>query len=479
MEDVMGLFVNTNSAALNAQRNLLFSSGKLSKSFARLSSGLRINTAGDDAAGLSISERFTSQIRGLNQAVRNANDAISLVQVAEGALQECNSILQRIRELSVQAASDVNTEVDRSAIQDEVAQLKEELGRIGNSTTFNQQRILDGSFFEKRFHVGMDFRQSVSIRIEDARANSLGRHAVYTGTAVSTQAIDSADDLAINGTSIRTTQVVDDTLSTTLQTSSAIAKAAAINDATAFTGVSAYANRNTRDGFGAIAGGTLDQNNFIRVNGVVVTGVNVIADDAGSVLVEAINGVSDQTGVLASIDLDGRVQLTSEDGRNIEVEAVGNGGSITGLRAAAGSDVVLATVTLHSTKQYQVTGSDEGLIGFTDDAIIGVSRVQSVATVDVSTRDGANLALLQVDRAIAQVSANRSRMGALQNRIESTITNLTTVSENAAAARSRILDADFAVETANLSRNQILQQAATTVLAQANAQPQSALTLLQ
>ena len=281
----MGLFVNTNISALNAQRNLLSSTSKLSKSFARLSSGLRINTAGDDAAGLSISERFTSQIRGLGQAVRNSNDAISLVQVAEGALQETTSILQRMRELSVQSASDANTEADRSALNDEVQQLKAELVRIGETTTFNQQKVLDGSFIQKQFHIGMNFRENISVKVDDARAESLGRWAVSTGQ-VSSGAIDAADDLAINGTTIRNTNVVDDTVSTTLQTSSGIAKAAAINDSTKFTGVSAYTNRTTRAGVGALAGGTLDQNNFVQINGEIITGLVISANDANDDLVQ-------------------------------------------------------------------------------------------------------------------------------------------------------------------------------------------------
>jgi flagellin len=474
----MGLFVNTNNAALNAQRNLLFSTSKLSKSFQRLSSGLRINTAGDDAAGLSISERFTSQIRGLNQSVRNANDAISLVQVAEGALQESTNILQRIRELSVQAASDVNTQADRDALQDEVAQLKGELERIGETTTFNQQKVLDGSFLDKKFHIGMNFRENIGVKVDDSRAKTLARHAVNTGASVTTQAIASGD-LLINGTTIRATQTVDDNVSTTFATGSAIAKAAAINDATQFTGVSAYANETVRSSVGVIAGGTLDQTNYVTINGKTITGITVVEGDANHALLEAINAVATETGVVAAIDADGQVELTAQDGRNIEVTTTGTAGTMTGLSAAAGTSVDLATVTLHSTDQYQVTGNNESFIGFANDHIVGVTNVQAVEQIDISTRDGANLALLITDRAIAQVSANRSRLGAVQNRLESTINNLSTVSENASAARSRILDADFALETAQLSRNQILQQAATTVLAQANAQPQSALTLLQ
>ena len=250
----MGLIINTNVSSLNAQRSLLFSSAKLAKSFQRLSSGLRINTAGDDAAGLSISERFTSQIRGLNQAVRNSNDAISLVQVAEGALQESTSILQRIRELAVQAASDVNTDADREALNEEVSQLQSELARIGDSTTFNGQKLLDGSFTDKFFHVGMNFRETVRVRVRDARAETIGRWAVETGSPVTTNAL-AAGDLFLNGVSVRATRPQDDLLSTTFATGSAIAKAAAINDSTSFTGVSAYANAAVRAGVAAVTGG--------------------------------------------------------------------------------------------------------------------------------------------------------------------------------------------------------------------------------
>ena len=475
----MGLFVNTNNAALNAQRNLLNSTSKLSKSFQRLSSGLRINSAADDAAGLSISERFTSQIRGLNQAVRNANDAISLMQVAEGALQESTNILQRIRELSVQSASDVNAQSDRDALQDEVSQLQNELERIGESTTFNQQKVLDGSFLDMKFHVGMNFRENLSVRVDDARVGRLARHAVNTGLSVTSLAI-AAGDVLINGVTIRSTQAVDDTVSTTAATGSAIAKASAINDATPFTGVSAYANETVRASVGAIVGGTLDQVDFVTINGKTITGINVVAGDADHEFVAAINAVASDTGVLASIDNQGQVKLTANDGRNISVIAsTAAAATRTGLAVDDVATLELGTVTLHSVSQYQVTGANEGYIGFTDNHLVGVTNTQAVETIDIGTREGANLALMITDRAIAQIAANRSRLGAVQNRLESTINNLSTVSENASAARSRILDADFAAETSHLTRNQILQQAATTILAQANAQPQSALTLLQ
>ncbi len=474
----MGLVVNTNIAALNAQRNLLFSSGKLAKSFQRLSSGLRINTAGDDAAGLSISERFTSQIRGLSQAVRNSNDAISLVQVTEGALQESTNILQRIRELSVQAASDVNTDADRQSLQDEVTQLQDELERIGNTTTFNGQKLLDGTFADKYFHVGMNFRETVRVRVRDARGEILGRWAVETGTAVTTNAMV-AGDLFLNGVTVRATRPQDDTYSTSYATGSAIAKAAAINDSTSFTGVSAYANAAVRGGVANVAGGVLDQNNNIVINGRTITGLTVAADDANDSLIHAINAEFDHTGVIAARDAAGRIQLEAKDGRNIELSFNGTGGLISGLEPANTSSITQGTVTLHSENQYQVTGNNEAYIGFQVNALIGVNSNQAVSKVDITSRDGANLAILITDRALKQVTSDRAQLGAIQNRLDSTISNLSTTTENATAARSRILDADFAMETANLSKNQILQQAATSILAQANTTPQQALTLLQ
>jgi flagellin len=480
----MGLVINTNMSALNAQRNLLFSSNKLAKSFQRLSSGLRINTAGDDAAGLSISERFSSQIRGLNQAVRNANDAISLVQVTEGALAESTNILQRIRELAVQAASDVNTEADRQSLQDEIDQLKDELARIGNTTTFNGQKLLDGSFTDKFFHVGMNFRETVRVRVRDARAETIGRWAVQTGAVVTTNALV-AGDLMLNGVTVRATRPEDDGLSTTFATGSAIAKAAAINDASSFTGVSAYANPAIRAGVGAVGGGTLDQVNNITINDRTITGLVVAADDANDSLIRAINAEFEFTGVLASRDANGQIQLEARDGRNIELSFGSNGGVISGLQTAAApgganaSSVTTGTVTLHSENQYQATGNNEAYIGFQDNALIGVNANQSVTTVDIGTRDGANLALLIVDRALGQVTADRAELGAIQNRLDSTIANLTTTSENATGARSRILDADFAAESAALAKNQILQQAGTAILAQANQLSQGVLSLLQ
>lgn len=475
----MGLFVNTNISSLNAQASMVGSSRRLQTSFQRLSSGLRVNSAADDAAGMAIGERFSSQIRGLSQAMRNANDAISLSQTAEGALRESTNILQRIRELAVQAASDVNTSSDRRAMNSEVTQLIDEMERIGESTTFNQKKILDGSFLDQFFHIGMNFRENLRVRIRDARASTLGRVAVQTGAVVSTNALANGDVL-LNGVSIRATNSADDSLSTSLPTASAIAKAAAINDSSDYHNVTAYVSPTIREAAGGITGGQLDTNNNIVINGRTILGFTVTPDDADDQLVRAINAESDITGVVAIKDEQGRIQLKAQDGRNIEVVATGNAGLFTGLTDGLVNDTVtMAQVTLTSEDQYQIDGVNASYIGFSPAQLVGVNTSQVLDKIDLTSRDSSNLALLVVDRALSQISEDRAQLGALQNRLQSTIGNLTTVVEQATQARSRILDADFAMESAELSRNQILQQAATSILSQANQGSQQALSLIQ
>lgn len=482
----MGLFVNSNIASLNAQRNLTKATGSLGRSFERLSSGLRINSAKDDAAGLAIASRFTSQIRGLNQAVRNTNDGISLSQTAEGALQESANIVQRIRELSVQAANDTNTQSDRESLQAEVDQLVSELDRIAETTTFNSNKILDGSFQGAKFHVGANARETITVTVSDARSTSLGRQVrVTSDDAVSVaadQGID-ADELFVNGVTIRATVEADDTLSTTFNSSSAIAKAAAINDSSAFTGVRAIVEETTVTG-GAIAEGTLNSVDYVTINGEAITGIDVEDNDANDTLVSAINAVSDRTGVVASLNDANELELTAVDGRNIQVEVAGNGGNITGLAAG----VTGGRITLQSEEQVLLADAD----GVAVDAAVltklgdiggggtlfGVNSQAAVSTINITTREGANRAIEIADVAIGQIASTRAQLGAVQNRLESTVSNLSATSQNLSAARSRIEDADFAEESAIFSRNQILQQAGISVLAQANQQPQVALSLL-
>jgi len=396
------------------------------------------------------------------------------VQVAEGALQESTAVLQRMRELSVQAASDVNTVADRDAIQNEVSQLIDELQRIGDTTTFNQQKLLDGSFNDKFFHIGMNFQDRIRVSVRDARSQTIGRVASLTSASVSANAI-ADNSLTMNAITIRATQAVDDQVSTTQRTSSAIAKAAAINDFSEFTGVTAYVTETERSATGDIGGGQLDESNYVEINGRIFTGFTVQQDDADEKLINAMNSELATTGVLARRDTEGRIELVAADGRNIEVNIVGNAGAVTGLQ----SDVSRAGLRLLADSQFELGGGAEADIGMVAGAIVAVTANSSVETINVESREGANDALLILDRAIQQIASDRAELGAVQNRMQSTINNLASVSENASAAKSRILDADFAAESAALARNQVLTQAATTILAQANAVPQQALSLLQ
>ena len=482
----MGLFINTNIAALNAQRNLQHSSSKVGRSFQRLSSGLRINSAKDDAAGLAISTRMTAQIRGLNQAVRNTNDGISLAQTAEGALQESTNILQRMRELSVQSANDTNTETDRESIQAEIDQLIDELNRIADTTQFNNQNVLDGSFSGAKFHVGANSNQTIQLKTTDGRANILGRQARYDaaeGVTVGDAAFADGD-LAINGVDIRATVAADDELSTVSQNTSAIAKAKAINDSTEFTGVRAIANATVATGGDSVLAGDADgllelnSTDNITINGELITGFTVQLNDADHSLTNAINAVSDKTGVVASLNEDHELVLTAEDGRNIDINVEGGA---TALGFAA--DVVTrGSLTLQSDQQFSFTtanGAETALgHGVAGANLRGINSAFAVDTVDVTTREGANIAIEILDVALGQVSSIRSDLGAVQNRLESTISNLSTTAENITASRSRILDADFAEETAALSKNQIIQQAGVSILAQANQSSQVVLSLL-
>ena len=494
----MGLLINTNQSALSAQRQLNNSTSALSRSFERLSSGLRINGAKDDAAGLSITTRLTAQIRGLNQAIRNSNDGISLAQTAEGGLNEVTNILQRIRELAVQSANDTNNDSDRASLQEEVSQLVEEVERIATTTDFNGIKILDGSFLNRLIQVGANVGEDISISSHSATTDGLGRQARYTAdTYVNDVAIgEGGDEVTISNSrgdfGVRYTVDSDDTFSTTLNSASAIAKAKAINATSEESGVRAIVGETVLTSVDAPMFGTLlDKDTYIELNGVEISGFRFQDNDSDGSLVDALNAVSDQTGVIASMGGDGLLSLTASDGRNIEIsfytdgdlsdptlaEDMGFTGTADAVVELDGYFVATGTLTLQSTENFEL--SDEtGLIGFDNVGIYGVNSENSLSTVDISERAKAIRALDILDLALENVSSIRATFGALQNRLESTINNLSTTSENLSASRSRILDADFAAETAQLSRNQILQQAGVSILAQANQQPQVALALL-
>jgi len=395
----MAQVINTNIMSLNAQRNLNTSGTSLATSIQRLSSGLRINSAKDDAAGLAISERFTTQIRGLDVATRNANDGISLAQTAEGAMVEISSNLQRIRELAVQSANATNSGNDREALNAEVQQLLGEIDRVANQTSFNGTKLLDGSFTGALFQVGADAGQTIGVNsIVDANIDMLGK-AGFAATQTSTNAVAS-------GT--------------------------------------------------ATAAGNLSG---LSINGKAIAAVKVAVGDTGAdvqkKLASAINESMDQTGVFASIDSTGKLQLES-------VKA-GQDFSISGtLSAVAG-----------------ITTDVSGIANATVAANVTATGSRFLKDLDISDFTGAQRALEIVDKALTAVSGSRAEMGAIQNRFTSTIANLSTTSENLSASRSRIRDADYAKETAELTRTQILQQAGTAMLAQANQVPQNVLNLLK
>ena len=621
----MPQFINSNIASLTAQRNLNTSQGDLNTSLQRLSSGLRINSAKDDAAGLAITERFTSQIRGLNQAVRNANDGISLAQTAEGALGASGGSLQRIRELAIQSANSTNSSSDRAALNLEVQQLLAEVQRVGETTQFNGQNILDGTFSSAQFQVGANANQTISFGITGATTNLLGAYQA-TGSAVSAAAFD-GDSFTINGTEVGVSAA---TSAAGVTAESATAKATAINSKTSQTGVSATAT-NTLQGGSPLAGVGL-ANGELVINGIDVGAVasDINAVTQGRNAATAINAVSNQTGVTAVADAStGALALTASDGRDITLTTSGtdaatrqvatqniqnaigldtsdgagatvnetvtltfngaaenatdgltasdgsltgdtiaiggqtfqfiesgqtagagnvavtiaNGGtaaaSITALelaidteRAAGRSTVdtgaktsttlvltltvlgintvnaagaiaetatnaaailpattlagvapaddadgvtTRGTITLSSSENFTLGGTDLAAGGLASAS----AALSQLSTVDISTVEGANAAISVLDGSLSQVSTIRSGLGAVQNRFESTVANLSATSENLSAARSRIQDADFAQETAALTRAQILQQAGISILSQANSLPQNVLALLQ
>jgi len=492
-ECVMPQVINTNIMSLNSQRNLNASQEALQTSLQRLSSGLRINSAKDDAAGLAISERFTSQIRGLNQAVRNANDGISLSQTAEGALAEAGNILQRIRELSVQSANATNSASDRQALQSEVGQLVSELDRIATNTEFNGQKILDGTFGTAIFQVGANANQTIQATTNNFRTNQYGNYRV-TGqeTTAGAQARNAqGDNLIVNG-SLGSLQFAID------PGDSAKATAELVTSKSNVTGVKAYGRTEVNVRFDAAGSYTLNvtsDNTDDSPQAISFSLQGTEGNDGLSGAVTAFNDVSHKTGVTARISDDGQsVVLLNATGNNINLTDTVNanagnimvggtvaadgtqtGGTTIGANATVETAVVTGQVIFDSDKSFGVIGTAGSTIANAQEA----SDLMGVSQMDVSSVESANEALAIVDAALSTVNGQRAKFGAIQSRFGSTISNLQTNSENLSAARSRVRDADFAQETAELTRAQILQQAGTAMLAQANVAPQNVLTLLQ
>ena len=470
----MGATINTNLNSLAAQRNSTKTQNDLTTSIARLSSGLRINSAKDDAAGLAISERFTTQIRGLNQAVRNANDGISLAQTAESALGELTSNLQRIRELAVQSANSTNSASDRAALDQEVQQRLAEINRIASQTAFNGLKVLDGSFGTSQFQVGANAGETISINLsQGVKSNQIGQIAEATGTV--TNAALAAGTLSItvgDGTAVDIAATVDGP-DAGQNDESAYAKAAAIN-AAGIQGLTATATNEPAAGAVTSAGGSAGDTYTLTINGVdIFDAANAATAITGQQIVDRVNENSKETGVTATLS-GGNVSFVAEDGRDITIAQTSAAGGLAGGLVATHR----GTVSLSASDKITLTGAGAVSFGFTDGQEIALGT-EALSSADVLTVDGANDALKRVDAALTTVNGLRSTFGAIQNRFESTINNLQAVSENLSASRSRILDADFAAETAQLTRAQILQQAGTAILAQANSVPQNVLSLLR
>jgi len=472
----MAMQINTNVLSLTAQRNVAANESRLATSIERLSTGLRINRAGDDAAGLAISERMTSQIRGQTVAQRNANDAISFAQTAEGALSVMGEALQRMRELTVQSLNGMNTDGDRNALNQEIVQLRQEIERIAQDTTFNGRHIINGAMGTVNFQIGAERGDVLSFAGVDARASVIGdelqtvRLAQNTNTTAPNYALGTYNDVFIEGVGV-------DLSNATSQRNILDA----INAVSAQTGVTA--STETRVDLGALdttAGFTL------TVNG---TNVVIGAGDTAQDVADLINA-DDTLDVVASLSNAGNLVLTSPTSEDILLDqgvvGVPPTSSFVGLNATAGNETFSSTITLTTSGSdpITVTGTDADALGFnpgnagTTGSVAGTEGI-TIDEVSIATYADAEVALDAIDGAIDDVTSLRAELGALQNRFENVVEVIAVHRENLEAARSRILDADFAAETADLTRAQILQQAGLASLAQANSAPQNILSLLQ
>lgn len=484
------MIINHNLMALNTHRQMGVNNAGTSKSLEKLSSGYRINRAGDDAAGLAISEKMRGQIRGLNQASRNAQDGISLIQTAEGALNETHSILQRMRELAVQSATDTNTDADRAKIQSEIDQLATEITRISNTTEFNTRNLLAGGL-ATTFHIGANQNQNVALTIGAMDAFSLG---VATSKAQLGALMPGSTGLATGnftseglgrGLSAQTyTIAVDHNDAVTTEVSDGVSGGTAISGT--YTGdrdATLRVQVNTVDSGGNVTAAsysldgvtwieaTVDTNKF-TYEGVTITFTADAGNTAGQTAEYTLTAANDS------------IQLKSEAG-----VAIGNAVTVYNDMTAVtiGDAATSRTISINSTSLGSLTDGDATLVvttigssaaSFNGDGTL-LQAAKTVAGVDVSTQAAADAAITTINNALENVSAERSKLGAAQNRLEHTIANLDTSAENLQASESRIRDVDMAKEMMEFTKNSILQQAATAMLAQANQQPQSVLQLLR
>lgn len=490
--------INTNVSSLKSQNSLALNERKLGTSMERLSTGIRINSAKDDAAGLAISTRMTSEIRGLTAAVRNANDGISVAQTAEGALGEITNILQRMREVAVQSANASNNATDRSFLNTEVTQLIAESQRIGEQANFNGIKLLNGNFSGMNFQVGSNAGEVISFTaIKDSRASALGSNTLaVAGSGMNQAQISAATNTvlansvaAASGTQLALTENGVTSLSAALTygaNSGANVIATNINSAASNLGVTATATNSTTFG-GLVSAGTVG----MTLNGSAISATLTNATDL-TALASAVNGVSSSTGITATFETPGNksvMTLTTSDGRDITIQsfthtgttttAVANGGvTMDGAASAVTNSLRKSgTVNITSPRGAITVNSPTGTTVFAAGGLN--SSFSSILSVDITTVGGATSALTSIDAALTTVNNSRASLGGLMNRFEATVSNQNTAITNLSASRSRILDADYAVETTNLAKAQIVQQAATAMLAQANQSSQSVLALLK
>jgi len=513
--------INSNISAIAAQNSLRTSGLNQTTAMERLSSGVRINSAKDDAAGLAISTRMTANIRGLAAAIRNANDGISLTQTAEGSLSSIGDNLQRIRELAVQSANSTNNATDRAALHAEASQLVSEIDRIAANATFNGIKLLDGSYQDQNLQVGSgnEANDRISISIASAKSSALG---VGGGSSYSTVVNSTtagvgstallSGALSVNGFIVGGAST--DGVSSTGSDSSGIAVAAAINAVSGQSGVTASVNKTEKAGIavgtvggaGATGFSSVLASGAVSINGVSLGTIEAAASNIarGAQMTAAINAKSSQTGVIATFSTEsGSVSLSAADGRNIEIKIASAAGTaitsaMTGIAHTDGSTTSGANITTVYRSSIKLSSSNASGItiggitaaGLTASGLTATSSTLAytaatatagagVSTVDLTTATGSQTALSTLDKAINTITDARAAMGAYQNRLTASIANLETSSMNLQASRSRILDTDYAKETTNLAKSQIIQQAATAMLAQANQSAQSVLSLLK
>ena len=512
----MALSVNTNVGALNALASSAATTKSLETSMARLASGKRINSAADDAAGVAIVSRLTSEINGLNMAIRNASDGQAMLNTAEGALTETTNILQRMRELAVQSANDTNSDSDRMALNAETTQLKNEIDRIATTSSFAGSKLLDGNFINKNFQIGSGSGETLAVNISSAKTGAIGSNAVDTvaqvgATTATTANIKTAGAFTVAGT-VGATQV------TFAAGSSVKTVAAAVNAASSSTGVTAQASTTAKISIGQTGTTTFNLKSISgTATGSAAISASIVSISDLTTLRDAINNASGTTGITAAFDGadKSKLVLNDADGDDIAFENVGSSNASTGGTtlsvtamnfdgsAVVGSAVAVAegatadtnavvvtgTMRMDSTASFSITNQHDGtagavavntsVTGYFGAAATDSSDLTAVSSLTVGTKAGATSAIRVLDAALLAVSDSRSSLGSLSNRLDHTVANLSNVVTNLSAGRGRIEDADFAAESTNLAKAQILSQASTAMLAQANASKQGVLQLLQ